>query len=317
MDRREFIEKSVVGGTAIALLGSLNCQSEAPQGLIPKRRLGRSEVMLSIIGFGGIMVSEEEQTKANEMVAQAVDRGVNYFDVAPTYGNAQDRLGPALKPYRKNSFLACKTTQRKAEDAERELHESLKALQTDYFDLYQLHAITTKEDVETAFGPGGAMEVFLKAKEQGKVRFLGFSAHSEEAALLAMEKYDFDTVLFPINFVCWYHGDFGPRVVEKAKESNKGILALKALALRRYGKDEERIYKKAWYHPVPLEDEAFLSMALRWTLSQGTTAAIPPGAPEFFPKALDIAASFKNITEEETKELIARSEGMEPVFKRT
>ena len=178
MNRRTFIEKGVVAGTALGVLPTLNGQS-----VLPKRTLGRTGERLSIIGFGGILVMDMEQHAANELVAKACDSGINYFDVAPTYGNAQDRLGPALQPYRQSCFLACKTTQRKRGEAERELHESLQILRTDHLDLYQLHALTTRDDVETAFGPDGAMEALLKARQNGLVRFLGFSAHSEEAAL--------------------------------------------------------------------------------------------------------------------------------------
>lgn len=313
MDRREFLEKSIVGGVTVAsIISAVGCSKSAE---FPKRKLGRADDMLSIIGFGGIIVKDEAQEVANDLVAKAVDRGINYFDVAPTYGDAQDKLGPALEPYRKNCFLACKTNKRDRAGAVEELHDSLLKMKTDYFDLYQLHALSSVEDVEQVFGPDGAFEVFLKAKADGKVRLLGFSAHSEEAALLAMEKYDFDTVLFPINYVAWHQGNFGPRVVAKAKETNKGILALKALAHTRRKQGEERSYKKTWYHPLPLDDDVLLDMALRWTLSQGTTAAIPPGAPVYFPKALDIAEKFTPVTKEESDQLAALSEGVEPIFR--
>lgn len=317
MDRREFIEKSIIGGTAMTITSTLGCgkQKSTTHREIPKRHLGRADDMLSVIGFGGILVKDMEQGKANDMVAEAYDCGINYFDVAPTYGDAQDKLGPALKPYREKCFLACKTTERKKQDAEKELHESLRKLQTDHVDLYQLHAITTIEEVETIFAPGGAFEIFLKAKQDGKVRYLGFSAHSEKAALLAMEKYDFDTILFPINFVCWYHGNFGARVVAKAKETNKGILALKSMAHTRIKQGEERPYEKCWYKPVPIDDEELLNLAVRFTLSQGTTAAIPPGEPLYFPKALDATANLSPVTEEESAKLQQLAQSVEPIFK--
>ena len=167
--------------------------------------------------------------------------------------------------------------------------EALRKLQTDHFDLYQLHSLSTLEDVETAFAADGVMEVLVKAREQGKVRFLGFSAHSEQAALAALEKFDFDTVLFPINFVCWLEGDFGPRLVEKAKSRDMGILALKSLALRRLNPGEKSGYDKCWYRPIEEEETAML--ALRFTLSQGVTAAIPPGEAVFFTKRFASPAS--------------------------
>ncbi|MBN2411467.1 aldo/keto reductase [candidate division KSB1 bacterium] len=315
MDRRDFIKTSFTGGAVISLSTLLNCSQSEKNSPFPKRELGKTGEMLSMIGFGGILVSDEEQANANNAVAKAFDRGINYFDVAPTYGNAEDKLGPALKPYRDRSFLACKTEERTKEGAEKELNESLKKLNTDHFDLYQLHAITTIEDVETAFGPDGAMETFVRAKKEGKTRYLGFSAHSEEAALLAMQKYDFDTILFPINFAAWLQGNFGPRVVEKAKEKNMGILALKGLAHSRRAEGEERKYKKCWYNPIAPEDDELADMALRFTFAQGVTAAIPPGEPLFFPRALEIAANVTPVTREEEEKLLELSKGLEPIFK--
>ncbi|UCE08668.1 MAG: aldo/keto reductase [bacterium] len=299
----------------LTLFNFLNCErKEKPVEFpFPRRKLGRTGEILSIIGLGGIVVKDVEQPEANNIVAKAYDRGINYFDVAPTYGNAEEQLGPALKSYRSNCFLACKTTQREKDGAQQELHESLVKLQTDHFDLYQLHALTTVEDVEKVFGPDGAMEVFLKAKQDGKVRFFGFSAHSEQAALLAMEKFDFDTVLFPINFVCWYQGNFGPKVVAKAREKQMGILALKALAFSRIPENEKKPYEKLWY--VPIEDNEVADLALRFTLSQGTTAAIPPGEEKFFWKAVEMAQKFMPISTKETEKLKTISEGVEPLFR--
>ena len=317
MNRRKFIETSILGGTGLTLFNLFSCgrKERREEFSFPRRELGRTGEMLSIIGFGGIVVNDVEQEVANNIVAKAFDRGINYFDVAPAYGNAEEILGPALKPYRQSCFLACKTTQRGKKDAERELNESLLKLQTDHFDLYQLHALTTVEDVEKAFGPDGAMEVFFQAKQDGKVQFLGFSAHSEQAALLVMEKFDFDTVLFPINFVCWYQGNFGAKVVAKAKEKQMGILALKALAFTRIPQGEKKPYEKLWY--VPIENDEVANLAVRFTLSQGTTAAIPPGEEKFFWKAVEIAQKFTPLTIEESEKLKTISEGVEPLFRST
>jgi hypothetical protein len=161
MRRREFIKAGIAGGAAVTAMAGMHCKAwkhGASEGQLPRRVLGRTGERLSVIGFGGIVVMDEEQSAANRFVAEAVERGVNYFDVAPSYGNAQEKLGPALKPYRKACFLACKTTEREKTGVEKELNESLRILQTDHVDLYQLHALTTLDDVEKAFGPGGAKE---------------------------------------------------------------------------------------------------------------------------------------------------------------
>ena len=153
------------------------------------------------------------------------------YDVAPSYGNSEERLGPALRPYRDEVFLACKTGQRDKKGARKELEQSLKRLKADHLDLYQLHGVyDVKEDVERALGPGGAIEAFLAAREKGLIRFIGFSTHSVSAALRAIEEFPFDTVLCPINYVCHYTGKFDQKIVEAARNKNMGILAIKALA---------------------------------------------------------------------------------------
>ncbi|MGA9351821.1 MAG: aldo/keto reductase [Anaerolineae bacterium] len=277
-----------------------------------KRRLGKTGELLSMIGFGGIVVMDEEQSAANRFVAQAVDRGINYFDVAPMYGNAEERLGPALEPYRPSVFLACKTDKRTAEEATKELHRSLKRLRTDYFDLYQLHVVTTMEEVEQIMGPGGAMKVLVKAREQGLVRYLGFSAHSEEAALALLDRFEFDSILFPFNWVCWHQGHFGPRVLKKAQEKGIGILALKALAKRKWKEGEERKWSKTWYSPVDTFEEA--SLALRFTLSKPITAAVSPGHAELLWWACDAADQFTPLSEEEAAQVAQRSAELDPIF---
>lgn len=276
------------------------------------RTLGQTGVKLSMVGFGGIVVNDEKPESAASIVAKAIDRGVNYFDVAPTYGNAEERLGPALKPYRQDIFLACKTTKRDAQNAELELHQSLKKLQTDHFDLYQLHSVSTLEDVETILSAGGALETFVKARAQGLIRYLGFSAHTEEAAVSLMEHFAFDTVLFPFNWTCWYKGNFGPRVLSTAHELGMGILALKSLAKRAWKEGEVRKWNKTWYAPVDTFEEA--SLALRFTLSKPITSAVCPSHQEFLWWACDIADNFVPLTPEEEMILKQRSQNLEPIF---
>jgi len=329
MKRREFLQKSTLaaGSLAVTPLGraaaaaqnrksALECDClTAPK--LPQRSLGNTGERLSIIGFGGIVVKDAEQEHANRVVAEAVEKGVNYFDVAPSYGDAEVKLGPALEPYRKDMFLACKTQERTREGAAAEFAQSLGRLRTDYLDLYQLHAISDVEkDVDAAFAKGGAMEVFLEAKKQGQVRYLGFSAHSEEAALAAMDRYDFDTVLFPINFATFYEGDFGPRVIETAKSKGVARLALKAMARQRWPKDDpiRKDYRKCWYQPLTEPDEA--KLGLYFTLSQPITAAIPPGEESLFRKALDLAMNFRPVSLREKRKLQEMARSLNPIFRR-
>lgn len=284
----------------------------SPDYQLPKRLLGKTGEKLSIIGFGGIMLNDNPQQFANELVAKAYELGVNYFDVAPKYGNAEEKLGPALKPYRNNCFLACKTKERSAEGATKDLENSLKQLQTDHFDLYQLHELSSVREVETAFGPGGAMESVVKARQEGKIRFVGFSAHSVDAAMLAMNNFNFDSILFPINFACWNAGNFGPQVYAEAEKRGMGILALKSMALKRMNEGEELLFKNVWYRPIA--DEEIMKLALKYTLSKNVTAAIPPGQYTLFLKALEFIGDFNPITEKETNQLLALAKETKPVF---
>lgn len=325
MERRRFLKDSVVVGSAAAgFLSHANAaQSDCPSDCachanppkLPRRAYGDTGERLSIIGFGGVVVASVTQEHANRVVAEAIEKGVNYFDVAPSYGDAEVQLGPALEPYRKDVFLACKTQQRTKEKAAAELKQSLQRLRTDHLDLYQLHALTdVQKDVDAVFGKGGAMEVFLEAKKQGQIRYLGFSAHSEEAALAALDRYDFDSILFPVNFAMAYQGHFGPRVLEAAKAKGVARLAIKAIAKQKWAKDDPTRpqYPKCWYEPLKDREEA--KLALYYTLSQPITAALPPGDESLFRLALDLALSFRPISQKEVETLRQMASPLDPVF---
>jgi len=281
---------------------------------IPRRHYRNGET-LSIIGFGGILCLGRSPGQVSDLVAEVHDRGVNYFDVAPSYGGgeAEEKLGQALEPYRSTVFLACKTTCRDKTGARNELERSLKRLRTDHFDLYQFHAVTSMNDVEQIFAPGGAAETFVRARRDGLVRYVGFSAHSESAAIAMMDRLPFDSVLFPFNFVCFSRGDFGPRVLQRAKEKGVARLALKAMAYTPWPKDAQRTYPKCWYRPV--DDEDFAGRALRFTLSEDVTAALPPGDEKLFTMAIRLARSFSPLTPDERKDLLARTTNLEPLFR--
>jgi len=324
MKRRDFLKTAAFSSAALALEGKMMHAKElhgtndppSPKAAsLPRRPYGKTGVELSVIGFGGIVVMNAEQEHANRVVAEAVERGVNYFDVAPSYGNAEEKLGPALEPYRKKCFLACKTTERGREGAEKEFRQSLQRLRTDFFDLYQLHALTEIEkDVEAAFAPGGVMEFALEARKAGQIRYLGFSAHSEEAALAALERYAFDSVLFPINFTCYFKGHFGHRVIAKAQEQGAALLALKALARQRWPENDpqRQKYSKCWYQPVTDVEEARL--ALKFTLSQPVTAAVSPGEESLFRLAVELAPGLEPITPDEQQKLARLAEDLRPIF---
>lgn len=318
MNRREFL-KNTTATTAMlrcfpADLSAMRREKSASG--LERRALGKTGEHLSILGFGGIVVMNASTAQAAERVKEAIDASINYFDVAPSYGNAEEMLGPALEPYRKGVFLACKTTERSRAGAAAELERSLKRMRTDHFDLYQLHAVAKPKDVETILGPDGALETFVAARKAGKVRFLGFSAHSVEAALELIKRFDFDTILYPVNYAVWHAGNFGPQVLEKAREKKMGILALKAMARRPWPegmKKETRSHPKCWYEPLDNPEDAM--MGLRFTLSLPVTAAIPPGDEGLFKMALGLAPKFKPLTAGEVEAIKQKALGIPPLFK--
>jgi aryl-alcohol dehydrogenase-like predicted oxidoreductase len=314
MRRRDFLKQAAIAAATYASTSQSQASSATPSRPIARRTLGKTGEALSIIGFGGIVVMNEDPGPAANFVAEAVDRGVNYFDVAPSYGNAQERLGPALAPYRNKSFLACKTDGRMKDDSRADLEQSLKLLKTDHIDLYQFHALTKMTDLDKVLGPGGAMETMEAAKKEGKIRYIGFSVHSVETALAAIDRYNFDTVLVPVNWVLFSQASFGPQILKRAQEKKMGILALKSMAKTVWPADQRRNHPqpKCWYQPAGFPDEA--SLGLRWTLGHPITAAIPPGDERYFRLAMDVAQNFKPLEPTEEQALLSGGQGMEPIF---
>ncbi len=309
MDRRDFLKSALAGSVAAGAAFSAGEK-------VPKRRYKNNDE-LSIVALGGVVVMGMTQKDADAIVAQSFERGVNYYDVAPSYGDgeAETKLGPALRPFRDKVFLACKTTERDAAGSAREFERSLKRLYTDHFDLYQFHAVTTMEDVEKILGPGGAAETFLKARQQGKVRYLGCSAHSEEAAIAMLDRFPLDSILFPVNYVCISQADFGPRVISHAKEKGVARLALKALAQTPWADKHDPArakHPKTWYKPI--DDRELAEKALRFTLSEDITAAVPPGDENIYRMAVDIASHFTPLTAEERQSLLASAKAIKPIF---
>ena len=331
MKRRSFLA-SVLGSAVIAkaesgrsLLTGLTKDlmevaetAEVGSTLPLPRRHYRDDVHLSIVGLGGMTLLGMEQIQVNSFISEAFDRGVNYFDVSPKYGDgeAEIKMGLALPAFRHKIFLACKTERRNAAEAQKELDRSLMRLKTDHFDLYQFHAVHAVSEVDQIFGPGGALEAFLKAKAGGKVRYLGFSAHSVDAALALMDRFKVDSVLFPVNYVCYEQGHFGPQVLERAKQKDIARIALKPMAYSRVWD----AHPGAFYRPI--EDAALAIKGLRFTLSEDVASAFPPGPPQLsstekarlYHLALDYAAGFKPLSADERKELLASSAGVEPLF---
>jgi len=309
MNRREFI------GTAAALTASAAHDWGPP---VPRRQY-KNGIDLSIIALGGIVVCGLSQDEAARRVAKAYGRGVNYFDCAPSYfnGEAESKLGEALKPYRSKVFLAEKTMSRDAKGAREDLERTLQRFHTDHVDLYQFHAVSSMDDVDKILGPTGAAETFFAARKEGKVRHLGFSAHNAPAALRLMDALELDSVLFPVNVNAWENGGFGPQILDKAKSKGMARMALKALAFGKWPadmKESDRRYPKCWYQPI--DDREMARSALRFTLNQEVTAAVPPGDERIFDLALELAsAPLPQLSAAELTELKTKISSLQPVFR--
>lgn len=175
--------------------------------------------------------------------------------------------------------------------------------------------MTSQEDVDQVLAPGGALETFSAARAEGKVRFLGFSAHNEEVALRLLESFPFDSVLFPINYLCIAQGAFGPRLLARAREKGVARLALKAMAYTPWASKEQKreLNPKCWYQPI--QDMDLSERALRFTLSEDITSAIPPGDERIYRAAETFGARFTPLSPGERSTLLESTAGLEPIFR--
>ena len=280
-----------------------------------RRILGKTKLPISIITFGGILVENYDAKKANDLVAYAVDNDVNYVDMAPSYGNSQYVLGPALKPYRDKMYVACKTGKRDAKGAKEELLESLVALKTDYFDIYQFHGVSTVEDVKEIFGPNGAIETFEWALKEGLIRNIGFTSHFNDRAIEMLDMYDFKSMLFPVNFALRKIKGLSEKPISECITKDVGVVAINSLLDRKWKEGEEEDYH-CWYKPIH-DNDTLATAALNYTLTQkGVTTAVPPGDERMFRKAVEIinaqGGSAKEISEGEDNYLLEYAKGLEP-----
>ena len=239
MERR-FVLRWLAGLTTGILLSSqTHAQDSTPKSdrlgqLLPLRTLGRTGEAVTMLGVGGWHLGSLSQSEAQATIENALQRGVRFFDTAEMYqsGGSETRMGKLLTPkYRDVIYLMTKTTARNAQDARRDLEDSLRRLNTDYLDLWQVHAVGSPKDVDNRIA-NGVFEVMAEAKESGKVRHIGFTGHRQpEAHLRVLEKSDiFDTCQMPINLTDPSYSSFIKQVLPKLVERNVGVIAMKSLA---------------------------------------------------------------------------------------
>ena len=251
-----------------------------------KRMLGKTGFKIAPVMFPGLACANQTQEDSDKLVSDAIDRGVDYFDVARVYGDAELKLGASLVPYRKNVYLATKTTSRDAAGAKEDLLSSLERLRTDYFDVYQIHHIHKESDAQEIFAKDGAIETLLWAKKEGLARKIGITAHNEEYALQCLDIFEFDTVLYTMYWLPGVLRGLGDKLAAAAKDKGFGFLCMKVLTRRNWAEGETPPYKRQWYKPTEFGSSLALA-AMKYSLSKGAASLVGPGYQEALAYMLD------------------------------
>jgi predicted aldo/keto reductase-like oxidoreductase len=264
--------------------------------MIAKQPFGRTGHLSTRTLFGGAALGDVTQAEADQTLETLLKYGVNHIDTAFSYGDAELRIGPWMKQHRGDFFLATKTGERTYADAKKQLHQSLERLQTDHFDLIQLHAVTQDAELDQVLGPDGALRAAVEAREQGLVRFIGITSHTLHAPVIhkrALEHFDFDSVLLPLNFPTYqipqYREDFDA-LTRVCKEKNVVMQTIKSICRRPWGQNVER-FAATWYEP--LTEQSALNLAVAWVLGHPAGVFLnTAGDIHVLPKVLQAAEHF-------------------------
>jgi len=271
------------------------------------RRLGKTEHASSVIAFGTYAIGTVSQDEADQAIEYALSRGINHFDVAPTYAEAELRLGSYLKRHpRPDLFIGCKTNQRGKREASEELHRTLERLGRDKFDLYQLHAVGTKADLDRAMGPDSAMEAIQEARDEGLVTHIGITGHGWDSPAThteALRQFDFSTVMTSCNLFMAQDPAFiasWRELLALCQYKDVGIHLLKATARAAWG-ERERSHQ-TWYEPFT--DPADVRRAVAWALNQPVSTLCSAGDVDLLPAIIDAAVSYLTVSEQEQLSLL-------------
>lgn len=282
-----------------------------------KRRFGRSGHMSTIAIFGGAAFYEISQEEADRVMEQVIEAGINHIDIAPSYGQAEERVGPWMKRERERFFLGCKTMERTKEGAWDELRQSLKRLQTKNFDLYQCHAITTLEELDAVTMKGGALEAFEEARREGLIKYVGITGHgvnAPEIYIEALRRYDFDSVLFPLNFVQMGIPEYrrhAKELISVCRAKDVGEMVIKAVTKGPWG--EKKKTATTWYEPF--EEMDIIQKAVNFALSYEVTGLCTPGDTRILPMVIQACENFTELDHEEMERMIESGKEYEPLFK--
>ncbi len=281
-----------------------------------KRRFGRTGHMSTVAIFGAAAFWEVTQAEADAAMERVVAAGVNHIDVAPSYGLAEERLGPWMARERDRFFLGCKTMERTKAGAAAELRRSLERLRVDRFDLYQLHEVTSLEHLDAVTRPGGALEAIVEARDAGLTRFVGITGHGVDAPavfLEALRRFDFDSVLFPLNFVQLANPEYrrnAEELIRACAEKDVGTMMIKSITRGPWGGKPET--HTTWYEPFTEPEE--IRRAVDFALSYDVTGICTAGDTRLLPLVLEACERFTPMSEAEREGMIAAGFSYEPLF---
>jgi predicted aldo/keto reductase-like oxidoreductase len=279
--------------------------------MIAKSAFGRTGHVSTRTLFGGAAVGSVDQAAADRTLDVLLEYGINHIDTAASYGDAELRIGPWMERHRQDFFLATKTGERTYEKARDEIHRSLERLRVDRVDLLQLHNLVDPEEWEVAMAPGGALEAAVEAREQGLVRFIGVTGHGLPAPsthMRSLERYDFDTVLLPCNYVLMQNEQYAAdyqALVEMCRERQVAVQTIKSIARRPW--DDRPRTANTWYQP--LAEQGAIDKAVHWVLGHPTVFLNTASDIHILPKVLDAASRFEaRPSDAEMDELLAEKE---------
>ena len=266
--------------------------------------------------FGAAALWRVTQAEADQTLETLLQHGVNHIDTAASYGDAELRIGPWMKTHRQDFFLATKTMERSYQGAWDELQRSLERLQVDHVDLWQMHLLVDPAEWEQAMGPGGALEAFVQAREQGLTRFLGVTGHGVSIAAMhrrSLDRFPFDSVLLPLNYPMMqnprYAADF-ETLLARCRRDNVAFQTIKSLTRRPWG-DRPQV-RSTWYEPF--EDQADIDRAVHWVLGKSGVFLNTTGDIHLLPRILDAAERFQQRPGPEQMAAWASERAMEPLF---
>jgi aryl-alcohol dehydrogenase-like predicted oxidoreductase len=278
--------------------------------MIEKRPFGRTGHMSTCTIFGAAAFGRVTQDEADRTMELLLERGVNHIDTANSYGESEKRLGPWIARHRDKFFLATKTEHRTYETAKEHLHRSLDLLRTDHLDLWQMHILVQPDQWEQAMGPGGALDAFIEAKEQGLVKALGVTGHYTVVGWMhkrSLERYDFDSVLLPYNYAMMqnptYRDDF-EALMQICEQRNVAVQTIKSCTRAAWGDREHTA--ATWYEPFT--EQAEIDTAVHWVLRRPGIFLNTPGDIHLLPKVLDAAERFVPGSQSELDDAMAQLE---------